>query len=173
MRRVVGEAEGSHYVPTDAREFINRIFCTMYMGSSNSSQETQDRAAALADQVGAHHSFCPIDGITSSLLSAFETVTGRRPQFRSAGGGWGENLALQNIQARSRMVLSYLFAQMLPWVRGRQGFLLVLGSGNVDEALYGYLTKYDCSSADINPIGGISKVDLKVCTVCPQLFALN
>lgn len=42
-----------------------------------------------------------------------------------------------------------------------QGFLLVLGSGNVDEALRGYLTKYDCSSADINPIGGISKTDLK------------
>jgi len=39
--------------------------------------------------------------------------------------------------------------------------LLVLGSANVDECLRGYLTKYDCSSADINPIGGISKTDLK------------
>jgi len=38
----------------------------------------------------------------------------------------------------------------------------VLGSANVDESLRGYLTKYDCSSADINPIGGISKTDLKV-----------
>ena len=36
-----------------------------------------------------------------------------------------------------------------------------LGSANVDEALRGYMTKYDCSSADINPIGGISKTDLK------------
>jgi NAD+ synthase (glutamine-hydrolysing) len=27
--------------------------------------------------------------------------------------------------------------------------------------LRGYLTKYDCSSADLNPIGGISKVDLR------------
>jgi NAD+ synthase (glutamine-hydrolysing) len=44
---------------------------------------------------------------------------------------------------------------------GRNGSLLVLGSANVDEALRGYLTKYDCSSADINPIGGISKTDLK------------
>lgn len=41
----------------------------------------------------------------------------------------------------------------MPWVRGKQGFLLVLGSANVDEALRGYLTKYDCSAADINPIG--------------------
>ena len=34
-----------------------------------------------------------------------------------------------------------------------QGYLLVLGSANVDESLRGYMTKYDCSSADINPIG--------------------
>lgn len=47
------------------------------------------------------------------------------------------------------------------WVNGRSGSLLVLGTGNVDEALRGYLTKYDNSSADINPIGGISKVDLR------------
>lgn len=28
-------------------------------------------------------------------------------------------------------------------------------------SLLGYMTKYDCSSADLNPIGGISKSDLK------------
>ena len=59
------------------------------------------------------------------------------------------------------MVLAYLFAQLLPFVRGKTGGLLVLGSANVDESLRGYLTKYDCSSADINPIGSISKTDLK------------
>lgn len=59
------------------------------------------------------------------------------------------------------MVISYLFAQLMLWVRGRPGGLLVLGSSNVDEALRGYFTKYDCSSADINPIGGIAKDDLK------------
>lgn len=31
------------------------------------------------------------------------------------------------------MVLAYMFAQLLPWVRGRVGGLLVLGSANVDE----------------------------------------
>jgi NH3-dependent NAD+ synthetase len=61
------------------------------------------------------------------------------------------------------MVIGYLFAQLLPTVRQRPGggSLLVLGSANVDELLRGYLTKYDCSSADLNPIGGISKTDLK------------
>jgi NAD synthase len=59
------------------------------------------------------------------------------------------------------MVLAYLFAQLMLWVRNRSGGLLVLGSANVDEALRGYMTKYDCSSADVNPIGGISKTDLR------------
>lgn len=27
--------------------------------------------------------------------------------------------------------------------------------------LRGYYTKYDCSAADLNPIGGISKTDLR------------
>ena len=39
--------------------------------------------------------------------------------------------------------------------------MLVLGTSNIAEGLRGYLTKYDCSSADINPIGGINKTDLK------------
>ena len=68
-----------------------------------------------------------------------------------------EDLALQNVQARLRMVMSYLCAQLFPWVRGSKGFLLVLSAGNVDEALRGYMTKYDCSSGDLNPIGGICK----------------
>ena len=37
-------------------------------------------------------------------------------------------------QARVRMVLAYLFAQLTLWARGRSGGLLVLGSANVDEA---------------------------------------
>merc|ERR1719262_155276 len=56
-------------------------------------------------------------------------------------------------------------AQLMPWAtdgdKSLGGSLLVLGSANVDEALRGYYTKYDCSAADINPIGGINKRDLK------------
>lgn len=36
-------------------------------------------------------------------------------------------------QARIRMVVAYLFAQLSLWSRGLQGGLLVLGSANVDE----------------------------------------
>jgi NAD+ synthase (glutamine-hydrolysing) len=56
-------------------------------------------------------------------------------------------VALQNIQARSRMVYGYLLSQLLMWATGREGSLLVLGAANVDEALRGYMTKYDCRHA--------------------------
>ena len=157
-RKVVGDP---NYIPTDAREFANRILHTCYMASENSSQSTRDRAKAIADQIGAFHLHANIDGIVSAFLALFVHLTGKRPQFKINGGSTVENLALQNIQARSRMVLSYVLAQLLPWVRNREVGLLVLGSANVDESLRGYVTKYDCSSADINPIGGISKSDLR------------
>ena len=40
------------------------------------------------------------------------------------------------------MVIAYLFAQLLPWVRGRNGGLLVLGSANVDERYEGPLQPF-------------------------------
>lgn len=55
-------------------------------------------------------------------------------------------------------------AQLVPWTKdssGNAGFLLVLGTSNIAEGLRGYLTKYDCSAADLNPVGGINKTDLK------------
>ena len=57
------------------------------------------------------------------------------------GGSNSENLGLQNIQARIRMVLAFMLASLLPWVHNKPGFYLVLGSSNVDEGLRGYLTK--------------------------------
>ncbi|XP_058064465.1 glutamine-dependent NAD(+) synthetase [Anopheles bellator] len=144
-----------------AAELCNRLLFTCYMGTENSSRETRARAASLAGQIHCYHLDINIDGAVNTLLGIFQLVTGMRPRFRSAGGCARENLALQNIQARTRMVLAYLFAQLMLWVRSRPGGLLVLGSSNVDEALRGYMTKYDCSSADVNPIGGISKKDLQ------------
>ena len=139
----------------------NRLLYTCYIGTENSSRETRQRAKRLAEQIGSDHLDINMDGLVSALQSLFTRITRRKPRFKVEGGSYQENQALQNIQARLRMVLSYLFAQMLPWVRNRDGTLLVLGTGNVDEALRGYLTKYDCSSGDINPIGGISKHDLR------------
>ena len=121
-------------------------------------------------QIGADHLDVKIDAVVGAMASLLSSIVGRTPRFRvhlSAGtftpcpmcwlwsrssartlrlwqadGGTGaENLALQNIQARLRMVLAFFLAQLRPWSRGRSGFLLVLGTANVDECLRGYLTK--------------------------------
>lgn len=41
-------------------------------------------------------------------------------------------------QARVRMILAYLFAQLYLWAKGKPGGLLVLGSANVDERFDSY-----------------------------------
>lgn len=160
-RRIAGEAEDSTYLPSDPAEFCSRLFHTCYMGTENSSPETRKRAKDLSNAIGSYHVDLNMDTVVTAVRDLFGFVTGHKPTYKVHGGSLAENLALQNIQARLRMVLAYLFAQLLPWVRGKQGALLVLGSANVDESLRGYLTKYDCSSADVNPIGAISKTDLK------------
>lgn len=149
-------------LPADAKELCNIIMHTAYLSTKNNSPVTQDRARALAAEVGSYHIDGSIDGHIDAFVAGFQKMTGfPEPHFKVDGGSGVEDLALQNLQARSRMITSYMLAQLLPQNRGRPGYLLVLGSAILDEGLTGYMTKYDCSSADINPIGGIAKIDLK------------
>ncbi|KAM6158912.1 glutamine-dependent NAD(+) synthetase [Rhynchocyon petersi] len=170
VRTLVSEPS---YTPREPQDLCGRLLTTCYMASENSSQETSERARELAQQIGSHHIGLSIDPAVRAVVGVFSLVTGQRPLFAAHGGSSRENLALQNVQARVRMVLAYLFAQLSLWSRGAHGGLLVLGSANVDESLLGYLTKYDCSSADINPIGGISKTDLRAFVeLCVERFQL-
>lgn len=151
----------SSVIHEHARALCNHVLTTVYIGTDNSSSLTRDRASSLSKACNSYHSTLYIDTIIRAVLTVFMTVSSaKEPRFLLHGGTKTEDLALQNIQARLRMVVSYFLAQLLPWVRGESGYLLVLSSSNVDECLRGYMTKYDCSSADINPIGGICKADL-------------
>jgi NAD+ synthase (glutamine-hydrolysing) len=149
------------WVPPRSQDMANRVLHTTFMGTENSSDATRSRAQRLATSVGAYHLSIRIDSVVEAMVKMFSIATGHAPRYSVHGGANAEDLALQNIQARLRMVTAYLFAQLLPLVRGKNGFLLVLASANVDEGLRGYMTKYDCSSGDLNPIGAISKTDLK------------
>lgn len=78
-------------------------------------------------------------------MQAHQTIIkktlGFEPKYSVEGGTPAENLALQNIQARNRLVVQYELAQLSTTARKlpRAGAaLLVLGSGNVDENLRGY-----------------------------------
>ena len=99
----------------------NAVLHSLYMGTSNSSAATRSRAERLAAQAGAYHTSLAIDTVTESLSQLFALVFGKKPKFEIQGGSMAEDLALQNIQARVRMVIAYLSAQLIPWVRGRRG----------------------------------------------------
>ncbi|KAJ2899453.1 glutamine-dependent NAD(+) synthetase [Coemansia aciculifera] len=167
VRRMCATDDGNtsaEFMPRSAQDLASRIFCTSYMGTANSTGETRARARDLAAAIGSYHIDVDMDTIVSAIVGLFALVTGQTPRYAVHGGTAAENLALQNIQARLRMLLSYLFAALVPWAKLMKGgakSLLVLGSANVDESLRGYFTKYDCSSADLNPIGSISKADLR------------
>lgn len=151
VRRIAAEPTHSTWLPATPQELCGKIFHTCYMGTSNSSTATRQRAKELADEIGAYHVDLNMDSVVDAMINLFTFVTNRTPRFT---GTSAENLSLQNIQARLRMVLAYFFAQLLPWTRGRPGggSLLVLGSANLSEQLRGYYTKYDCSSSDLNPV---------------------
>ena len=59
------------------------------------------------------------------------------------------------------MILAYFVSAKIAIENKLAGKLLNLGSSNLDEAVVGYYTKYDCSAADINPIASLTKHDIK------------
>uniref|UniRef100_A0A1I7S618 Glutamine-dependent NAD(+) synthetase n=1 Tax=Bursaphelenchus xylophilus TaxID=6326 RepID=A0A1I7S618_BURXY len=146
-------------VPDDPAEFCSRVLYSVYMGTKNSSEETKKAAEDLAKAINSNHSSIVVDMAVDALLGVFKMSFGLVLSFTNPDNR--VIMALQNIQARIRMVLSYLYAQASLVYYNRPGSLLVLATSNVDESLVGYVTKYDCSSGDLNPIGSICKKDLR------------
>lgn len=157
LRKVTGEDD---FAPKSPEDIIKRVLFTAYMGSKNSSTETRKRARDLAAHLQCEHTEIEIDDIVGEFEAAIKKAFDIKLQFEVNGGTWQEDIALQNVYARVRMVLSYLLAQVLPLKFKRKGFFLTLACGNLDETLIGYYTKYDCSSGDINLIGSMSKQDI-------------
>ncbi|CAF9921042.1 MAG: hypothetical protein GOMPHAMPRED_002211 [Gomphillus americanus] len=161
LRQITGEKS---FRPKTPQEIISKLFHTCYMGTTHSSDETRNRARKLSEAIGGYHSDINIDDTILAHEGLIQRALNFSPKFQVEGGSPAENLAKQNIQARNRMVAAYELAQLSTTARKlpRAGAsLLVLSSANVDECLRGYLTKYDCSSADIAPLGSVSKNDAK------------
>ena len=123
------------------RDLCRKLLLCVYLKTKYSGRDTEDRAQQLAHLLGAEFRSHDMHPVYEQMLGSQEPSVAREEV----------TLREQNLQARLRMVHTYFFADSR----------LVLSSGNVDEALVGYLTKYGCSSGDLNPIGSISKQDLK------------
>jgi len=146
-----------HFTPENAKQITHLLLHTAYLGTVNSSKETRDRAQHVADAFGVKHIDGTIDDAVEGIKKAAKEMTGFEPRFEEMGGSKSEDLALQNVQARTRLIISYFVAQVLPNITKRKGFFLVMATGNGDECIRGYFTKYDNSSGDLDPIGSWSK----------------
>ena len=65
----------------------------------------------------------------------------------------GDKVSLTNLKPRLRMAILYYFANNLNY--------LVLGTGNKSEIMVGYFTKYGDGAADLLPLGGLLKSEVR------------
>lgn len=105
VQRIAGAYESEGWLPKTAQELCHNIFHTVFMGmATQSSKETRGRAKQLAGDIGAYHTDLDIDDVFNAQKGIFTKATGFEPKFKVHDGTLAENLALQNIQARARMV---------------------------------------------------------------------
>lgn len=70
----------------------------------------------------------------NSLTQLLEEQFQQKALYKSEGGSARQDVTLQNIQARCRMVIAYMMSQIIPeFVENGQGFIMVLASANLDE----------------------------------------
>ena len=150
-------------IPVDYKEMMSKVVYTAYLSGPHTSESYKNAAKIIALELGSTHFEGSIDEIFQSYLDTFTEYTGSKiPQFQSEGGSRSEEIALEALQCRIRMVVSYISGQLLPFSLNRTGFLIVLSCTSLEQNILGYHTKYGNSSGDINPIGCISKIDLKL-----------
>ncbi|CAI7719709.1 glutamine-dependent NAD(+) synthetase, putative [Plasmodium vivax] len=152
------------------KAICNKLLNTLCLPSKNSSENTKSYAEQLSSAINSYHTVYCIDGLFAFFKSAGRDFLKEEMKFKSQGGSTYEDLCLQNVQSRSRLLMAYFFSPLICQQRYaplnlHNEFLLTIATGNLDETLTGYYTKYDCSSGDINLIGNVSKILIKE-TMC-------
>ena len=110
---------------------MNVLLHTCNMPTKNNTAEIKQQASELADALGSYHITAPINNAFMSIknmvsdlhMGTDESVRHAPadkmeiPRYKLRDGDWQENLAIQNIQARLRMMTAYYLAQILPLYR--------------------------------------------------------
>jgi NAD+ synthase (glutamine-hydrolysing) len=130
LRKIVRDP---HFNPTEPKEIMNRILFTVFMSTTNSTKTSKERAARIANSIGSYHLDIDMAGILEAFLESIHPVFEKSPKFTSEGGTCFEDTALQNVQARARMALGYMMAQLIPSNITKGGFILTLSTMNLDE----------------------------------------
>lgn len=136
-----------------ARQICSCIHITSYLASEYSGSETFNRASQLSSETGATF----LSEFIKNEYQSFKTSSSYHPEF---GKSRSEDLALECLQARCRMVKIYKLCQLYGVSTegyNPNSFGIILAASNSSELFVGYWTKYDAGSGDLCLIGGCSK----------------
>ncbi|HUY90777.1 MAG TPA: NAD(+) synthase [Pirellulales bacterium] len=132
---------------TDAQAMIHALLCCVYQSTAHSSDVTRNAARGVARGLGAEYLEWDVEQIVEAYISTVSAAVGRELTWA------GDDLALQNIQARARSPGVW----MLTNLRGA----LLLSTSNRSEAAVGYATMDGDTSGGLSPIAGIDKAFLR------------
>jgi len=125
------------------RRIVEPLLTTVYQATRNSGDVTRTAAREVAEFCGATHLEFDVDGIVEAYKTLVADATGTPFDWAT------DDLALQNIQARSRGPSVWLLAN-------RSGRLL-LSTGNRSEVACGYATMDGDTCGGLSPLAGIDK----------------
>ncbi|MEQ9468369.1 MAG: NAD(+) synthase [Ekhidna sp.] len=126
-----------------AKEITQQLLTTAYQATKNSSEATFTSAKNLAESIGATFYNWTIDDGVNHYQSTIEGAIGRKLTWEQ------DDITLQNIQARSRVPIIWMLANLEN--------KLLLATSNRSEGDVGYATMDGDTSGSISPIAGVDK----------------
>lgn len=128
------------------RDLVRQLLTCVYQSTRNSGETTRNAARTVAELVGAEFIEWNVDCMVDDYVATVSRAIGRELSWD------GDDLALQNIQARARGPGIWLLANL----RGA----LLLTTSNRSEAAVGYATMDGDTCGGLAPIAGIDKAFL-------------
>lgn len=129
------------------QNWTGRLLTTVYQATKHSSQTTRAAAKTLARAIGSRHLELDVDALVEGYERIVSDALGRKFDWAR------DDLALQNIQARTRAPSVWMIANV-------EGALL-LATSNRSEAAVGYATMDGDTAGSLSPIAGIDKAFIR------------
>lgn len=128
---------------TSDRQIIGKLLTCAYQATANSSSETRQAAQRVAEALGAKFFEFDIEQIVEGYTNMVSEAIGRKLSFET------DDLALQNIQARTRNPGVWLLANIYNSI--------LLCTSNRSEGAVGYCTMDGDTSGGLAPLAGVDK----------------
>ncbi|MCH2118647.1 MAG: NAD(+) synthase [Pirellulales bacterium] len=131
----------------DPATWVASLLACVYQATSNSSLATRQAAQEVAKAIGSEFLLWDVEGLVQDYVQTVSGAVGYPLSWKS------HDIALQNIQARSRGPGAWMLANL----RGA----LLLTTSNRSESAVGYATMDGDTCGGLAPIAGVDKAFLR------------